>query len=80
MGNSPNENIHPSGWDHNMPDDHETGAVHVYPLDDMIDHRLAGLGEDCPCEPVIHWFDPKTGEPWENGGPMVMHTAIDGRE
>lgn len=71
-------NLHPSGWEYNMPEEHETGAVHVYPVEDMIEHRLEGLADDCPCEPFVHWVDPETGEVWENGGPMVMHQSIDG--
>ncbi|AYD81553.1 hypothetical protein HYP71_gp059 [Arthrobacter phage KBurrousTX] len=53
---------------------HTDGSpVHVWPLEDTIEHHLEGTG--CPCEP-------KTEEvPREDGttGVMISHNAMDGR-
>lgn len=55
-------------------------SVHVYPLGDLIDHQTESVdGSDCLCEPQVEWLDEETGLPYE-GGPLVIHNAIDGRE
>ena len=54
-------------------------AIHVYPTDDWIDHRVDGEEEiSCPCDPDVQWIDDKTGLPLDE--PVIIHTALDGRE
>lgn len=50
-------------------------AVHVFPIDDWIEHRTEDF--DCVCEPVIHLVDASTGKAYEQ--PLVVHNAVDGR-
>lgn len=54
-------------------------AVHVYPLNDYIDHQVEqDAGDcDCPCEPEIQWND-DDGELLPE--PIVVHKALDGRK
>ncbi len=55
-------------------------TVHVYPIDDWIDHDTESSAADCQClcEPRIVYVDEQTGEPLAE--PMVIHNAIDQRE
>jgi len=41
--------------------------VHVYPVNDLIEHKLEGLV--CECCPKLDWNDN-----------LVIHNALDGRE
>jgi hypothetical protein len=43
--------------------------VHVYPLDDQIDHEREG--DECPCGPKV-LFEPS--------GQVIVHHSLDGRE
>lgn len=53
-------------------------AIHVYPLNDWIDHDTTGEYEsDCLCEPRIEFIDELTSLP--NSEPIIIHNAIDGR-
>lgn len=54
-------------------------TVHVYPIDDWIDHDIDCTAADCTClcNPRIDYIDPDTGLPYED--PIVIHNAIDGR-
>lgn len=52
-------------------------GVHTIPLNDEREHEQT---TDCWCDPTVIWIDPKTGLPWANGGPMVVHNAADCRE
>lgn len=52
-------------------------TVHVYPVDDIVDHELAGT--ECVCGPVCEYVDPETDETYANG-PVVVHHSLDGRE
>jgi hypothetical protein len=55
-------------------------TLHVYPLDDWIEHQVDCEASECtcPCEPSIEFFDPETGEACSE--PLVIHHAVDGRE
>ena len=55
-------------------------AIHVYPENDWIEHRIdQGVANcDCPCDPDIQFIDPDTGEDYDE--PMIIHNALDGRE
>lgn len=55
-------------------------TVHVYPLNDWIEHKVdEDAGQyTCPCEPRIEYVDPDTGVPHEE--PLVIHNALDWRE
>ena len=47
-------------------------SVHVYPLNDVIEHDTEGF--DCLCVPQVE--EPRTlGDDW-----VVIHNALDGRE
>lgn len=54
-------------------------TVHVYPINDWIDHDTECTAADCTClcNPRIDYIDPDTGLPYED--PIVVHNAIDGR-
>lgn len=52
-------------------------TAHVIPNNDERMHRVS---MQCWCEPRVDWDNPDTGLPWENGGPRVIHHAMDGRE
>lgn len=54
-------------------------TIHVYPINDLIDHRIDEPADSisCPCDPTVEWLD-EDGEPLEE--PIVIHNAIDGRE
>ena len=53
-------------------------AVHVVPIDDLRPHR--DTGRACWCTPRVVATDPQTGAPYPNGGALVIHHALDGRE
>jgi len=42
---------------------------HVYPAGDLIEHELEG--DDCPCGPRVEFVE---------GGQVVVHHSLDGRE
>ena len=49
---------------------HQEGLpVHVWPIDDLIDHDLDLDGAGCPCGPRV-----------EEDGDVVIHHSLDGRE
>ena len=52
-------------------------GVHVYPLNDLIEHDTDG--GDCICGPDYEYIDPATGEAYPDG-PVVTHHSLDGRE
>lgn len=43
--------------------------IHVYPVDDWIEHKLEGTG--CICEPRVDF---------SYGEGIVIHNSVDGRE
>lgn len=49
-------------------------TVHVYPVDDIIDHDTDG--GDCPCGPTTEPV------PADDGyiGSLIIHRSLDGRE
>ena len=55
-------------------------TVHIYPLNDWIDHDINVPAHqcECRCEPRIDYVDPETGAPYSE--PLVIHNAIDQRE
>ena len=55
-------------------------TVHVYPIEDWIEHDIDSPASECrcPCDPRIEWLDDETGEPLSE--PTVIHNAVDGRE
>lgn len=44
---------------------------HVYPLDDKVEHDTDNFDE-CICGPEVEYL--------ENGGTLIVHHALDGRE
>lgn len=48
--------------------------VHVYPVDDWIEHQTEGT--DCPCEPGQEFVDPETELPYPDGGQLVLHRRV----
>lgn len=54
-------------------------TVHVYPINDWIDHDIESSAADCqcPCEPTIKYLDDDGSVLPE---PIVVHNAIDQRE
>lgn len=53
-------------------------AVHVLPIDDLRAHVDTGFR--CWCAPRVETIDPQTGDPYPDGGCLVIHHALDGRE
>lgn len=55
-------------------------TIHVYPLNDLIEHDIDSDAADCecPCNPRIDWIDEDTGLPLNE--PVIVHNAIDGRK
>lgn len=49
-------------------------AVHVHPLDDLIEH--VATGDDCPCGPEAQPVKRDDG----SMGWIVLHHSLDGRE
>lgn len=51
-------------------------TVHVYPEEDWIDHRLEqhDWNCNCPCEPYIEYFNPITGEKYDE--PLIIHNRV----
>ena len=47
-------------------------TVHVYPVNDLIEHELDGEG--CVCGPVLEYVE------GEEDGWVVSHASLDGRE
>lgn len=45
-------------------------TIHVEPINDVIEHNTAS--DDCVCGPDIEYL--------ENGGKLVTHHSLDGRE
>lgn len=45
--------------------------IHVYPVDDLMEHDTTNTGSTCRCEPEIMV---------ENGEIIVIHNSFDGRE
>ena len=52
-------------------------AVHVVPVEDIVDHITDG--SDCVCGPDFEYVDPETGVSYPSG-PLVIHHSLDGRE
>lgn len=50
-------------------------GVHVTPLNDLVEHRVDA---DCVCGPRMEWFDPDSGEAYDE--PLLVHHSLDGRE
>jgi hypothetical protein len=48
-------------------------TVHVYPVNDLIEHELDGDG--CVCGPVLEYVEGEEGDGW-----LVSHASLDGRE
>lgn len=49
-------------------------TVHVYPVDDHIEHDCSG--DDCPCGPTTEPAERPDG----SYGWLVVHHSLDGRE
>ena len=49
-------------------------AVHVEPINDLIEH----LDDGCPCGPDVEYVDPMDGS--YHREPLVVHHSLDGRE
>jgi hypothetical protein len=51
-------------------------TVHVYPLNDWIDHDIESDASDCNCvcDPSIRWSDEESGELFEE--PLVIHNLV----
>lgn len=49
-------------------------AVHVYPINDQVDHDL--VGDDCVCGPTSERVEREDG----SDGWVVVHHSLDGRE
>lgn len=49
-------------------------TVHVYPLDDLIEHEI--VGSDCVCGPKERPVEADDG----SIGWIVVHSSLDGRE
>jgi len=49
-------------------------SVHTYPVNDLIDHELAG--DDCVCGPLV---EPVMRSDGSNGW-LITHHSLDGRE
>ena len=62
-----------------LPDEADGGerrlmaTVHVYPVNDLIEHELDG--EACACGPVLEYVDGEEEDGW-----VVTHASLDGRE
>jgi len=54
-------------------------TVHVYPVDDWIEHEVGVPASECKCtcRPTVEWID-ADGVPYDH--PIVIHNAVDGRE
>jgi hypothetical protein len=54
-------------------------AIHIYPINDLIEHRIDqdAADCDCPCDPEVKWRD-EDGEILEE--PLVIHQALDVKE
>jgi hypothetical protein len=51
-------------------------TVHVYPLEDWIEHRTDQNATecDCPCEPEVEYVNPVTGEFYDE--PLIIHNMV----
>ncbi len=54
-------------------------AIHVYPIDDLIDHDVDSEPSECRCgcDFDVLWLD-EDGQPMDE--PIIVHEAIDGRK
>lgn len=50
--------------------------IHIFPINDEQEHITDGPG--CPCQPVIQYHDPDTGELMPEA--LTIHSSFDGRE
>jgi hypothetical protein len=48
-------------------------TVHVYPVDDLIEHECEGA--DCLCGPDTEYVEGEGGDGW-----LITHHSLDGRE
>lgn len=55
-------------------------AVHIYPMEDWIEHQTDGSATtcNCPCNPSILYINPSTQLPFTQ--PLIIHKVLDGRE
>jgi hypothetical protein len=51
-------------------------SVHVYPINDLIEHELHSI--ECVCGPDVYFVDDETGETLDDA--LVVHHSLDGRE
>lgn len=51
-----------------------TGAVHTYPVADLIEHETEG--DECPCGPTVEPVERDDG----SIGWHLIHHSLDGRE
>lgn len=51
-----------------------TGAVHVLPVGDLIEHE--NVGDECPCGPTAQPVKREDG----SVGWVILHHSLDGRE
>lgn len=49
----------------------ETNTLHVYPVDDLIEHNVETADADCTCGPALELC---------SGGWIIHHHSLDGRE
>lgn len=49
-----------------------SGAVHVRPIDDLVEHELSS---ECVCIPSPELVDTNHGDEW-----LYVHHSLDGRE
>ncbi len=46
-------------------------AIHVYPIEDWIEHIMS---LDCPCQPEIQFKDPDTDEEYAEA--LIIHNQV----
>lgn len=51
-------------------------VMHVFPLDDLIEHDHSAAGGDCPCGPTVQPVRHADG----SVGWLTVHHSLDGRE
>lgn len=59
-----------AGWNAHVDG---VSPIHVWPVDDLIEHDLDG--EDCVCWPRLALVETPGGDVWQ-----VVHASLDGRE
>jgi hypothetical protein len=54
-------------------------AIHIYPMEDWIEHQTDGSATscNCPCNPSILYINPSTELPFPQ--PLIIHKVLDGR-